>query len=76
MAGVIPRQERKVHIRFDGRSWEVSAATLGLNEATDETTVKQAVAQYLDVSMEQLAPYVVEVHPSGNVTVRPEAVFG
>ena len=76
MAGVIPRQQRKIHIRFDGRSWEVSAATLGLNEVNDETSVKQAVAQYLDIAVEQLAPYVVEVHPSGNVTVRPEAVFG
>jgi hypothetical protein len=76
MAGVIPREERMVHIRFDGRSWQVPAAMLGLDEVTDETAVKQAVATYLDIVVEQLAPYVVEVHPSGNVTVRPEAVFG
>ncbi|HEV8190792.1 MAG TPA: hypothetical protein VGP82_04810 [Ktedonobacterales bacterium] len=76
MAGVIPREERMVHIRFDGRSWQVPAATLGIRDVTDETAVKQAVAAYLDIAVEQLAPYVVEVHPSGNVTVRPEAVFG
>lgn len=76
MAGVLPREERMVHIRFDGRSWQVPATTLGLHDVTDETVVKQAVATYLDIAIEQLAPYVVEVHPSGNVTVRPEAVFG
>ena len=76
MAGVIPREERRVHIRFDGRSWEVPAATLGLTDVTDEHAVKQAVATYLYIAVERLAPYIVEVHPSGNVTVRPEAVFG
>lgn len=76
MAGVIPREQRMVHIRFDGRSWQVPAATLGLDEVTDESAVKHAVAAYLDIAVEQLAPYIVEVHPSGNVTVRPEAVFG
>ncbi len=65
-----------VHVRFDGRSWTVLASALNISARSSDAEVKQAVAAYLEVAVIELAPYVVERHATGNITVRPEAVFG
>jgi hypothetical protein len=65
-----------VHVRFDGRSWTVPASALNISAASSDDEIQQAVAAYLDVVVIELAPYVVERHTSGNITVRPEAIFG
>ncbi len=72
----IPDEERQVHIRFDGRSWDVPFRSLDIGDASSDDEIREALAQYLDVSVRKLASYVVERHASGNMTVRPEAVFG
>jgi len=72
----IPVDERQVHIRFDGRSWDIPFRTLEIGDASSDAEVREALARYLDVSARKLASYVVERHTSGNMTVRPEAVFG
>lgn len=72
----IPDEERQVHIRFDGRSWDVPFRSLDIGDASSDDEVREALARYLDVSVRKLAAYVVERHASGNMTVRPEAVFG
>lgn len=64
------------HIRFEGRSLDLSLAELGVGEAASNDDVKQAAASYLKVSAARLRDYVVDRHDSGNVTVRPQAVFG
>ncbi len=69
-------EERQVHVRFDGRSWDVPFRTLDIGDASSDDEVREALARYLDVSVRKLASYVVERHSSGNMTVRPEAVFG
>jgi hypothetical protein len=38
--------------------------------------VRNALAGYLDVAARDLSRYVIERHANGNLTVRPEAVFG
>jgi hypothetical protein len=76
MAQINQGHERMVHIRVEGRSWQVPAAELGLGATQDETAVKASVARYLDIAPDALGPYVVEWLPGGNITVRPEAVFG
>ena len=38
--------------------------------------VKRALARHLEVPEEKLRDYVVDRHETGNLTVRPEAVFG
>jgi hypothetical protein len=82
------RRERVVHIRFEGQSWSVAFSILGISNVRgdgcgdsrghcrDDEAVRQAVAGYLEVQPQQLAPYVVQRHANGNVTVRPQAVFG
>jgi hypothetical protein len=65
-----------VHVRFEGRSQRLNAAQLGLAANAGDNDIKQAVANMLDVAPSQLKFHVVERHENGNITVRPEAVFG
>jgi hypothetical protein len=69
-------EQAMVHVRFDGRSWTVPATTLAISVRADDEEVKRAVAAYLEVAVTELAQYVVERHATGNITVRPEAIFG
>jgi hypothetical protein len=73
---MIPHEERVVHIRFEGQSWNIAFGVLDLGDLSSDRDVHQALARYLDVPVRKFAPYVVERHANGNITVRPEAVFG
>jgi hypothetical protein len=64
------------HIRFDGRSLDVPLADLGVGAAPSDYDIKRAVARHLEVSEDRLRDYVLDRHETGNVTIRPEAVFG
>jgi hypothetical protein len=64
------------HVRFDGRSLDLSLDELDLSPASGENEVKRAVARRLEVPEGRLRDYVVDRHESGNLTVRPAAVFG
>lgn len=65
-----------LHVRFDGRSRDVALDTLGVNIATPDDDVRRAVAQFLDIGLVDLASTVIERHANGNLTLRPEAVYG
>lgn len=65
-----------LHIRFEGRSWDLELAQLGLANPGEERALRAALANFLDVPESRLGLYVLEYHPNGNITVRPEAVFG
>ena len=64
------------HVRFDGRSLDVPLAELGVGADASDREVKRAGARHLEVPVEHLGNYVLDRHETGNVTVRPEAVFG
>lgn len=64
-----------VHIRFEGRSVDV-AAQLGIASGMNDLAVKARVARHLDVNAERLFDYVIDRGPSGDLIVRPEAVYG
>ena len=72
----IPFQERVVHVRFEGTSWDLAFGVLDVGDLSSDRDVRQALASYFDVPARRFAPYVVERHANGNMTVRPEAVFG
>ncbi len=76
MTELISRQDRRVHVRFEGRSWDIALALLDIGDLSADDEVRAALARYLDVPATKLAPYVVERHANGNITLRPEAVFG
>ena len=64
------------HVRFAGRSFDVPLAALDLGVASGDGQIRRALARHLSVPESKLDPYVIDRHPNGNLTVRPEAVFG
>jgi len=65
-----------IHIRFEGRSLDIPQGELDVGPASSDNEVKRALAQHLDVAEARLRDYVIDRHETGNLTVRPEAVFG
>ena len=68
--------EIMLHARFDGKSFDIPVSKLDIVSDSSDRQVKAALAWYLDVAESRLRDYVVERHDNGNLTVRPEAVFG
>ncbi|MGB3240035.1 MAG: hypothetical protein WBB29_17200 [Geitlerinemataceae cyanobacterium] len=65
-----------VHIRFEGRSYDMSETQLGIRTNMTDIVVKERVAGYFDVNCDRLQFYVVDRRPSGDIVIRPEAVYG
>lgn len=65
-----------IHVRFEGRSYDLTKHALGLNGNGHDADVKTRLARHLDVRPERLDAYVIEHLPSGDLIVRPEAVYG
>jgi hypothetical protein len=65
-----------VHIRFDGKSLDIPQGDLDVGTASSDSEIKRALARYLEVPEAKLRDYVIDRHDTGNMTVRPEAVFG
>ena len=68
--------EPLLHIRYGGRSYDVPLHDLDIGPASSDDQIRRAVAAYLEEPLSKLRPFVVERHDNGNVTIRPEAVFG
>jgi hypothetical protein len=64
------------HVRFDGRSFDVPLAELGVADGASDLDVKRAIARHLEINEDRLRDCVLDRHENGNVTIRPEAVFG
>ncbi|MBW4539447.1 MAG: hypothetical protein KME43_09940 [Myxacorys chilensis ATA2-1-KO14] len=65
-----------VHIRFEGRSLDLTETQLGITAAMNDVAVKERVSRHLDVNANRLSAYVIDRRPSGDLIVRPEAVYG
>ena len=65
-----------VHVRFDGQSSRLPLAQLNLGSNLSDEAIKKALARCLDIAPARLIDYVVDRHENGNLTVRPEAIFG
>lgn len=65
-----------VHIRFEGRSYDILETQLGVATGMSDSAVKERVAQHFDLSHDRLASYIVDRRPSGDLIIRPEAVYG
>ena len=64
------------HVRHDGRSFDVPLADLGLSDVSADHEIKLAVARHLEIPEGRLRDYMIDRHESGNLTVRPAAIFG
>jgi hypothetical protein len=65
-----------VHIRFEGKSLDIPQGDLDVGAASSDNEIKRALARHLEVPEAKLRDYVIDRHDTGNMTVRPEAVFG
>ena len=65
-----------VHVRFEGRSFDLTRRELGLNGQRRDADVKTRLALYFDVRPERFDAYIVDRRPNGELIVRPEAVYG
>jgi hypothetical protein len=65
-----------VHIRFEGRSLDIPQTDLDVGPASSDNDIRRALAGYLEVPEAKFRDYVIDRHDTGNLTVRPEAVFG
>jgi hypothetical protein len=71
-----PKGVPVVHIRFEGRSLDIPQADLDVGLQSTDGAIKRALARFLEVSEAKFRDYVIDRHETGNLTVRPEAVFG
>jgi len=65
-----------VHVRYGGKSYDLPFEDLAVSARDSDDDVREALARHFDVSTETFRPFLVERHRTGNITVRPEAVFG
>ena len=65
-----------IHVRFEGRSLDVQANAIALRDQMSDRELKQAIANYLRVSEDRIVDYVVDRPASGDVIIRPQAVYG
>jgi hypothetical protein len=74
---MVARAETPVlHIRFDGRSFDIPLSDLDVGALSNDADIRQSLAGYLNIPANRFRDYTVDRHATGNLTVRPEAVFG
>lgn len=61
---------------FEGRSLDLTETQLGIATGMNDIAVKERVSRHLEVNVNRLADYVVDRRPSGDLIIRPEAVYG
>jgi len=65
-----------VHIRFEGRSYDLRPEQIHIRANMNDKEVKQILARHFDVAPNRFNEYVVERTENGDLIVRPEAVYG
>lgn len=67
----------QVHVRYDGQSLDIDFSQLDIGALSEDRAIKTALAGYLEVPENKFASFVVDRNTAtGNITVRPQAVFG
>ncbi|PAX46700.1 hypothetical protein [Brunnivagina elsteri] len=65
-----------VHIRFEGRSYDMQEAQINRNASMNDSAIKQRLAEHFDINLNRFETYIVDRRPSGDLIIRPEAVYG
>jgi hypothetical protein len=66
----------QIHIRYEGRSVDIYQDQLDIGSLSADEQVRQAVAEHLGAPPTKLRNFVIDRHESGEMTLRPQAVFG
>jgi hypothetical protein len=65
-----------IHVRQDGRSLDLQATHVKITAEMSDEAIRQAVARHVDVALDAFEDLVVDRRPSGDIVLRPEAVYG
>ena len=65
-----------IHLRLEGKSFDFTPRELGITHQSSDHDIKARVAQRFDMGLDRIQPLVVDRRPSGDIIVRPEAVYG
>ena len=69
--------ENMLHIRFDGRSYDIPLNEMEIGDGSTDTQIRNAAANWLSIPEQKLRSFSVDRNPNTNaITLRPEAVFG
>ena len=71
-----PAPELVLHVRVQGRSRDIALDLLDVWTGSSDDAVRTAVAKFMELPPETLTSCVIERHANGNMTLRPQAVFG
>ena len=67
----------KVHVVYNGESWDMDLNDLDLGDLSEDSDIRTAVAESLNVPATKLASFPIERNEeTGDITLRPSAVFG
>lgn len=75
-AGTRKETQTVFHIRYAGRTFEIKPKVFELSLKATDREIMARVADWLGVPENGLKNYVIDRRPSGQVVVRPEAIFG
>ena len=65
-----------VHVRFEGRSYDVPETQVNITTGMNDNQIKECLSRYFDVNLGRLSDYVIDRPASGDIIIRPEAVYG
>ena len=69
--------ENMLHVRVEGRSYDVPLAEMNLGDNSSDTDIRNAAADWLGIPQGKLRAFAVDRNGETNtLTLRPEAVFG
>lgn len=66
----------QVHVRVEGQSYDLRFADLDVGDLSTDNEIKTAVARFLEVPVAKVNTLALEKTEDGDVTLRPQAVFG
>ena len=76
MTTALVTDARRVHIVYNGQSHDVPFTDLDIGDTSTDDQVKNACASHFSIPDSKLRFYQVDREQTGNITVRPQAVFG
>jgi hypothetical protein len=65
-----------VHVRFEGRSYDFAEREVGVERDMTDAAIKAQLARHFDVRQDRFGNHVIDRGPSGDLIIRPEAVYG
>ncbi len=69
-------QNQLLHVRVDGRSVDIPLQDLDVGNLSNDREITAAAARYLDIPTRTFRDHMIDRHETGNLTIRPQAVYG